>query len=113
VDHTTRIFFVKRRKYNSNQVEVSVVVPIYNGSEHIKSKLESLTNISGVNYEIIISLNLSSDNSTALVRKFTANVPNVTLIEHRYLVSLGENFYSGVTASKGKYCYHPNNEIYR
>jgi glycosyltransferase involved in cell wall biosynthesis len=96
---------VKRRKYNSNQVEVSVVVPIYNGSAHVRSKLESLTNISGVNYEVIIPLNLSSDDSTALVRKSTANIPNVTLIEHRSLVSLGENFYSGVTASKGKYIF--------
>jgi glycosyltransferase involved in cell wall biosynthesis len=96
---------VTKSKANYEDVEVSIVVPIYNGAEHLKSKIESLIDLGEVNHEIIFSLNLSSDNSEELLDCYGYLLPNAKVIKQTSLISLGENFYRGVAASRGKYIY--------
>ena len=64
---TTIIIRVSGAAANEPIYEVSIVVPIYNGEEYIETKLESLTGIEGVNYEVIIALNKGADKSEELI----------------------------------------------
>ena len=85
--------------------EVSIVVPIYNGEEYIAAKLESLKGIEGVNYEVIIALNKSTDKSEELIDLYSRNIQNLNVIKHPSTVEVGKNFQSGVQAAQGDYIF--------
>ena len=85
--------------------EVSIVVPIYNGEEYIAAKLESLKGIQGVNYEVIIALNRSTDKSEELINCHSKNIKNLRVIKHSSYMQGGENFQSGVQAARGHFIF--------
>lgn len=85
--------------------EVSIVVPIYNGEEHIATKLESLTGIVGVNHEVIIALNKSTDKSEELIDLHSRNLQNVRVLKHSSFIEGGRNSESGVEAARGHYIF--------
>lgn len=55
---------------------ISIIVPNYNGSKYIVSTIESITNQSYTNWELIIVDDCSSDNSVDLIKKYTKKFPN-------------------------------------
>ena len=79
---TTIIVWVGKALANELIYEVSIVVPIYNGEEYIAAKLESLKGIQGVNYEVIIALNKSTDKSEELIDRHSRNIQNLCVIKH-------------------------------
>ncbi len=85
--------------------EVSIVVPIYNGEEYIAAKLESLRGIEGVNYEVIIALNKSTDKSEELIDRYSKNIQNLGFIRHSSYVEGGKNVQSGVKAARGHFIF--------
>ena len=85
--------------------EVSIVVPIYNGEEYIAAKIESLKGIEGVNHEIIIALNKSTDKSDELIACHSKNLQNLRVIRHSSYVEAGKNFQSGVEATRGHFIF--------
>ena len=85
--------------------EVSIVLPIYNGEEYIAAKLESLTGIEGVNYEVIIALNKGTDKSEELIDFYSKNIQNLHIIRHSSYLEGGKNFESGVQAARGHFIF--------
>lgn len=85
--------------------EVSIVVPIYNGEEYIAAKLESLKGIEGVNYEVVIALNRSTDKSEELINCHSRNIKNLRVIKHSSYIEGGQNFQSGVQAARGHFIF--------
>lgn len=83
--------------------ELSIIVPIFNGEKYIKQKLESLTGIEEVNYEVIIALNKSTDESEELVDLYSINIPNLTIIRQSSYLSGLENYYSGYRIARGAF----------
>ena len=96
---------MSKAQANELVYEVSIVVPIYNGEEYIAAKLESLKGIEGVNHEVIIALNRSTDKSEELINCHSKNIQNLRVIRHSSYVLGGKNFQSGVLAARGHFIF--------
>ena len=96
---------MSKAQANELVYEVSIVVPIYNGEEYIAAKLESLKGIDGVNYEVIIALNKSTDKSEELIDRYSRNIQNLCVIKHSSYMEGGKNFQSGVKAARGHFIF--------
>jgi len=86
---------------------VSVIILNYNGKRFLKDCLDTISNQSVDNYEIILVDNNSTDGSVELVK---ANYPNVKLIEckENYGFAKGNNI--GVMHARGRYIILLNND---
>lgn len=96
---------MSKAQANELVYEVSIVVPIYNGEEYIAAKLESLKGIEGVNHEVIIALNKSTDKSEELIDRHSRNIQNLCVIKHSSYMEGGKNFQSGVKAARGHFIF--------
>lgn len=67
---------------NINQPKVTVIVPVYNGSEHVKYAIESVMKQSYENLYLIISDNNSHDNTLDVIRSI-----DLSGVEHNILTS--------------------------
>jgi len=77
---------------------VSIIVVNWNGIKYIKECLDSLSNLSYSNYEIILVDNASSDGSVELVEK---NYPTVKLIRNKENLGFAEGNNIGIKETKG------------
>ena len=96
---------MSRAQKNELIYEVSIVVPIYNGEEFIAAKLDSLKAIEGVNYEVIITLNKSTDKSEELIDLYSGNIQNLRVIKHSSYIEGGKNFQCGVKVARGYFIF--------
>jgi GT2 family glycosyltransferase len=96
---------VSKARKNELIHEVSIVVPIYNGAEYVSAKLESLKGIEGVNCEVIIALNKSTDESEELIDCHSRDIPNLRVIKYSSYVEGGRNFQEGVMAARGNFIF--------
>jgi len=79
---------------------ISVVIVNWNGMKWIKKCLDSLSNQSYKNFEVIIIDNASTDGSAAYIR---SNCPKVKLIQNSKNVGFGSGNNMGVKQAKGIY----------
>jgi GT2 family glycosyltransferase len=86
----------------SENPELSVIILNYNGEAYIKNCLDSIfSNGEGINFEVIMIDNASTDSSLDIVKR---NFPQVRIIENsiNYGYSKGNNI--GIHQSRGEYC---------
>lgn len=86
-----------------NNIDVSVIVPVYNASEYIGNTLNSIINQDFDGYEIIVIDDGSTDNSLGIIRSTleNASVPNKVIHQENSGVSVARNV--GIDASEGEY----------
>lgn len=77
---------------------VSVIIPVYNGEQYVKSCLEMMINQSYKNLEIIVVDDGSIDNSATMTQGYA-----VTLIRHEQNRGLSAARNTGIDAAQGKY----------
>ncbi len=66
----------------NTQVELSIVIPMYNHAKYIEATLISIIN-QGINLEIIITDDMSTDNGCEIVENFAKNSPiPITLLKN-------------------------------
>lgn len=87
-----------------NQVEVSIIVPIYNTANYVEGCLKSLTNQGLKNYEIICVDDGSTDNSVEIIRKYTEINSSVILLVSNHK-GQGAARNEGLRLASGKYVY--------
>ena len=80
---------------------ISVCVPIYNGAEYVQETLERIYNQTYKNLEILISIDLSTDNTFEICKKL-AN-PKTTLFLHNSRLGWVKNCNFLISKSNGKY----------
>ena len=98
----------------SEQLMLSIVVPVYNAERYLEECLRSLfvQDIPADTYEVIAVDNGSRDGSAALIKQLQneyANLRLVTLIENQ-LPSGARN--AGMDAAKGKYMMFVDSDDY-
>jgi rhamnosyltransferase len=78
-----------------NLPKIAVCLAAFNGKQHIAEQLKSILNQADVEVTIYVSVDLSSDNTTALVESFCKNDERVVLLNNgeRY-GSAAKNFFS-------------------
>ena len=86
-----------------DNINVSVIVPVFNNSEHIGTTLDSIISQDFDNFEIIVIDDGSSDNSLEIVTEKlkAADVPNIIIHQENQGVSGARN--KGIEVSNGNY----------
>src|SRR3989344_2651866 len=81
-------------------IDLSIIIVSYNTSDFLKECLESIKkNTEGVNYEIIVVDNASSDNSLQVLR---AKFPDVLVIKKQENIGFSKANNLGIEKSKGR-----------
>lgn len=92
---------------NSNNPLVSIIIPNYNGKQHLKECLDSLEMMEFDNYEIVLVDNASSDGSVRFVKELFPEI-NILSLEKNYGFAEGCNL--GVQKARGDYIAFLNND---
>ena len=87
----------------SNNVPVSVCVPIYNGALYIRDAIHSILNQTVIPQEIIVSDSGSSDGSENIVREEARRAQAKVIILPTKTPGMVANWNSAIRAASGKY----------
>ena len=87
---------------NSENIKVSVVMPIYNAYDYLRPAIESVLNQTLADIELICVDDGSTDNSLSLIKEYMQNDERVRIItENNAGPSLARN--KGLARARGKY----------
>lgn len=88
--------------------DVSVIIVNYNTKELVKNCLTSVfVHTSGINFEVIVSDNGSSDGSVKMIKE---SFPQVVLVENGMNIGFGAANNRGLQVAKGKYIFYLNSD---
>ena len=88
---------------SSNQVPVTVCMPVYNGAPYIRDAIQSVLNQTVLPQEIMVSDSGSSDGTENIVREETKRVHTSVIILQTKTPGMVANWNSTVRAASGKY----------
>ena len=89
-------------------IDVSVIIVSYNTLQLTKNCLNSIfEQTTGLNIEVIVSDNGSSDGSVEMIK---SNFPSVILIENNQNLGFGKANNQGLKIAKGKYIFYLNSD---
>lgn len=86
-----------------NEVSISVVLPVYNGSEYLAASIQSILNQSLSDLELVIVNDGSTDNSRAIIKSFLDRDHRVKYHEHNKNRGIAAAYNTGIKASTGRY----------
>ncbi len=83
-------------------MRVSVILPIYNGEKTIAKTLESIANQTFKDFELIVCIDGSNDNSIEIVKGFLHRFLQLNIITNIYNLGLGPTMNKLVAHAKGE-----------
>lgn len=86
-------------------IELSIVVPIYNVENYLRECLESLYNIKNIKKEIILVNDGSTDGSLKIIKQFEEKYPSITKVVDKKNGGLSDARNAGAKLAKGDYIY--------
>lgn len=85
-------------------IEISVIIPIYNAEKYLRECLDSVFNQSfTLGYEVIASVNGSTDNSINILKEYETKYPNLVIINDPKNKGAAGARMDGVKIARGKY----------
>lgn len=88
---------------NLNPIEVSIVIPIYNGEKTLQATLESLVNQTFQNFEVVACIDGTFDGSEGIIKNFESKFNKLTLLKNPINRGLGSTMNRLVNAAKGEF----------
>ena len=82
-------------------LQISVVMPVYNGEQFVAKAVESILNQTFKDFEFIIIDNKSTDNSVKIIKSF--NDSRITLIQNEQNFGIATSLNKGIKHSRGQY----------
>ncbi len=82
---------------------LSVIMPVYNAGEHLRPCLESILAQSFCDYELILVMDGSTDESEAVCATMAAQDARIRLIKNQEKLHIGYSRNVGLDAATGKY----------
>lgn len=82
---------------------LTVIIPVYNTGEYLSRCIESVTNQTERNIEIIIINDGSTDNSEKIIEKYILKYPNIKYIKLEKNIGVGNARNIGIENAKTKY----------
>lgn len=82
-------------------VQVSIIMPVYNGSMFLKSAIESILQQTYICFELVIINDGSTDESESIIHSFSDQ--RILYIHHKNNMGLVAALNSGISAASGKY----------
>ena len=83
--------------------KISVIVPIYNNEQYLKTCLDSLVNQSLNDIEIILIDDCSTDNSYKIAQEYNDNYSNIKLYKNNQNYGQGKTRNIGLDIATGEY----------
>jgi GT2 family glycosyltransferase len=96
------------KRSSSNFPLVSIVVLNYNGKQHLRDCLGSLSRTNYPNFEIILIDNASADGSVEWVAR---NYPQIRIVSNKVNLGATGGYNVGIRHAKGKYISILNNDV--
>ena len=81
--------------------DISVVMSVYNGSNHLKPAIESILNQSFSDFEFLIINDASTDNSLGIIKSYDDK--RIVIINNEGNLGLTKSLNKGITLAKGDY----------
>ena len=85
------------------EINLTVLIPVFNAEKHIKYALRSVVNQTFKNLKIIISDNGSKDKTFQICRSFKKKYKNIKLIRRKKTISSTKNFMSLLKKASSKF----------
>ena len=82
---------------------LTVIIPVYNTSEYLGRCIESVTNQTEHNIEIIIINDASTDKSDVVIQNYIATHPKINYIKLSKNIGVGNARNIGINTAKTKY----------
>lgn len=93
---------------------VSIVLPTYNGQDHLSDSIESCLRQTYSNIELIIVNDCSKDNTLAIARAYAAKDSRVRIVDNPQNLKLPASLNEGFRMSRGEYLtWTSDDNIYR
>ena len=86
-----------------NNIELSIIIPVYNVEKYLEECLQSVYKITGISKEIIIVNDGSTDNSDVIINKFLNLYPDDTVVETQSNKGQSTARNIGLTLATGEY----------
>ena len=86
-----------------HQPYVSVLLPVYNGENYIESTITSIINQSDPDFELIISIDSSTDSSERISRKFEESDGRVKVYAHNERLGMRGNYKFLIDKAEGSW----------
>ena len=87
---------------NSKEL-ISIVLPVYNGANHISQSIESVLQQTYSNWELIIVDDCSTDNTPEIIDNFEKSDPRIRVFHNERNLKLPSTLNVGFTEAKGEY----------
>lgn len=92
--------------------KVSVIVPVYNASEHLNLCIDSILNQTYKNIEIVIVNDGSTDDSIKIINNYKNNYPNKIIIINKENSGVADTRNIGLNNANGEYVTFCDNDDY-
>lgn len=94
---------VGKRKTCSENIKVSIGLPVFNGEQYIAETIESILSQNYSDFELIISDNHSNDNTAEICRKFMSKDRRIKFMQYHSNVGSTRNFSRAFELCSGEY----------
>lgn len=84
-------------------INISVVIAVYNGAKYIREQLESLVHQTYPIFELIIQDDNSTDHTFEILQEYAGNYPYVRIFRNESRKGMNENFFSAMEQATGDY----------
>src|SRR5699024_2245764 len=88
---------------NTNNIKVSVIVPVYNTELYLERCLNSIINQSFKDLELIIVNDNSTDNSSNIIKSFIEKYKNIKYINNKENKGVSNCRNEAIKISEGEY----------
>jgi len=87
----------------SNNIDISIIIPVYNGEKYLQRTIDALLNQTFSNFEIICVDDESTDNSLAVLEEFACKDSRVRILNKENGGTAAKAVKYGLGFAKGKY----------
>jgi|GEM_PF-2520090 glycosyltransferase involved in cell wall biosynthesis len=82
---------------------ISVIMPVYNGSEFLQTSIESVLNQTESRFELLAIDDASTDNSVGILKKYQAKDPRIKVLENTKNQGVSSSRNRALKHAKGQY----------
>ena len=87
----------------SNDIAVSIIIPVYNAGNYLRKCLDSLINQTLRNIEIIAVLDCPTDGSDKIVDEYSLYDERIVIVRNKSNLNIGRSRNEGLKIARGKY----------